>query len=59
MKLLSSVKDDTPDAERLAIQAAVRYFVLEDDAESDLNSVIGLDDDAEVVNAVLRHLGHG
>jgi uncharacterized membrane protein YkvA (DUF1232 family) len=57
VKLLSTVDAQTPPAERQAIQAAVRYFILEDDAESDLDSVIGLDDDAEVLNAVLAHLG--
>ncbi len=58
MKLLTTLKDDTPSERRLAIQAAVRYFVIEDDADSDLDSILGLDDDAEVLNAVLKHLGH-
>lgn len=58
LKLLSSVKDTTSEQTRRAIQAAVRYFIIEDDAESDRESVIGLDDDAEVLNAVLRHLDH-
>lgn len=57
VKLLSTVSDGTPAAERQLIQAAVRYFILEDDAESDFDSVIGLDDDVEVLNAVLKHLG--
>jgi uncharacterized membrane protein YkvA (DUF1232 family) len=58
MKLLTTLKDDTPEERRAAIQAAVRYFVIEDDADSDLDSILGLDDDAEVLNAVLKHLGH-
>ena len=58
MKLLTTLRDDTPEERRVAIQAAVRYFVIEDDADSDLDSILGLDDDAEVVNAVLKHLGH-
>ena len=39
------------------VQAAVRYFILEDDGEHDLESVCGLDDDAEVCNVVARALG--
>lgn len=59
LKLLGTVKEDTPEGHKRAIQAAVRYLIIEDDAESDTDSVIGLDDDTEVLNAVLRHLGHG
>lgn len=58
MKLLTTIKDDSTEERRRAIQAAVRYFVIEDDADSDLDSILGLDDDAEVLNAVLKHLGH-
>jgi len=58
LRLLGTLSDDTPEPTRRLIQAAVRYFVIEDDADSDLDSILGLDDDAEVVNAVLRHLGH-
>lgn len=43
--------------ERALAQAAVRYFVLDDDADHDLESVCGLDDDAMVCNAVARELG--
>ena len=49
---------DTDDARRLA-QAAVRYFILDEDGENDLTSVHGLVDDAEVCNAVARALGRG
>jgi hypothetical protein len=41
---------------RLA-QAAIRYFILEEDGEGDLASHHGFDDDAEVVNAVCDDLG--
>lgn len=58
LKLLSTLNEATPDTTRRLVQAAVRYFVIEDDADSDLDSILGLDDDAEVLNAVLRHLGH-
>ena len=57
MKLLTTIKDDTLEDRRRLIQAAVRYFVIEDDADSDLDSSLGLDDDAEVLNAVMKHLG--
>jgi len=58
IKLLGTLNESSPNSTRLLIQAAVRYFVLEEDADSDLDSILGLDDDAEVMNAVLRHLGH-
>jgi uncharacterized membrane protein YkvA (DUF1232 family) len=43
------------DAHRL-VHAAVRYFILEEDAEDDLASLIGFDDDAEVVTEVAEAL---
>ncbi len=58
LKLLGTVTADTSPDDRLLIQAAIRYFVLEEDAEGDLESVTGFDDDVEVMNAVLRHLGN-
>ena len=39
------------------VQAATYYFVNAEDASPDLESILGFDDDAEVVNAVCRHLG--
>jgi len=49
---------DRPDprAHRLA-QVAVRYFVCRDDGDGDLQSLFGFDDDAEVLNQVVRRLG--
>ena len=41
----------------LLVQVACRYFILEEDAEGDLDSAIGFDDDAEVYNAVCQYLG--
>lgn len=58
MKLLQTIGEATSETQRRLIQAAVRYFVLEDDIDGDLDSVLGFDDDAEVMNAVLAHLGH-
>ncbi len=43
--------------DRRLVQAGVRYFVLEDDAEGDLVSILGLDDDEQVLRAISRHLG--
>jgi len=58
LRLLGSLGEQSPESTRRAVQAAVRYFVIEDDADGDLDSILGLDDDAEVMNAVLRQLGH-
>ena len=58
LRLLGTLTEGTPERTRRLIQAAVRYFVLEEDADSDLDSILGLDDDGEVMNAVLRVLGH-
>jgi len=58
LRLVGTLNEDTPETTRRLIQAGVTYFVLEDDADSDLDSILGLDDDAEVLNAVLRKLGH-
>ncbi len=47
------------DAEcRALIRGAVDYFTLTGDASDDLNSDKGLDDDARVVSAAARALGH-
>ncbi len=39
------------------IQAATRYFFLDDDSEPDTRSVIGFDDDAAVANCVALAVG--
>ncbi len=43
--------------ERRSIQAACAYFIDEDDAIHDTLSVVGLEDDAEVLNYVATLLG--
>lgn len=48
---------DAPEPQRRMVQAAVRYFVLADDAEGDLVSLMGFDDDALVLEAVAAQLG--
>ena len=57
LELLADLGGGASDRESRLVQVAVRYFVVEDDAEGDLTSVVGFDDDARVVNAVLRLLG--
>jgi hypothetical protein len=39
------------------IVGAVRYFVKDDDAEHDLHSILGLDDDTAVLNYLLDTIG--
>ncbi len=56
-ELLASVGPQTPEPVRRLIQAAVRYFLEEEDADEDLASRSGFDDDVQVVNAVTRYLG--
>ena len=56
LALLGAMGAATPAEERRLVQAAVRYFVIEEDALGDLGSITGFDEDIEVMNAVLRHL---
>lgn len=44
------------ETDRRLIQAAVLYFVLDQDASRDSGSLLGLDDDARVLRAVMAHL---
>ena len=46
-----------PDDDRSWVVAACLYFVDEDDEEDDFSSIVGFDDDAEVVNHVAGRLG--
>ncbi len=54
--LLMAVTDATPEHTRRQIQAAARYFVTEEDGDSDFE-IGGLDEDAAVANAIAEHLG--
>ncbi len=54
---IKRAEGSTP-AQRRVIQAAVRYFILDEDASGDLESPVGFDDDVGVMNAVARWLGH-
>ena len=55
-RLLSRIDDSTPEDTRRAIQAAVLYYIIDDDEASDCWSVNGLEDDRLVMNAVLAAL---
>lgn len=54
--LLMAITATTPEHARRQIQAAARYFVTEDDGDSDF-AIGGLDEDVAVANAVALHLG--
>ncbi len=56
--LLDGWSTTLPEHTRRQIQAAIRYFVTEEDGDSDL-VIGGLDEDAAVINAVAAHLGRG
>lgn len=45
-----------PPQRRIVAAAAILYFVTSDDAEDDLGSSVGFDDDAEVLQSALRFL---
>lgn len=54
--LLDLVKQPDERARRL-LHVAIRYVVLEEDGDGDLDSPFGFDDDVEVFNAVVAELG--
>ncbi len=54
-QLLMGDSGFAPD-ERMLIRGAVEYFLLSDDADGDLENVVGFDDDVRVLNAVLRQI---
>ncbi|HVX19131.1 MAG TPA: hypothetical protein VHA73_13960 [Acidimicrobiales bacterium] len=44
-------------AQRATLRAGIEYFILTDDDENDVQSPIGMEDDARVANEVCRQLG--
>lgn len=54
---LSRIDARSPAPLRRIVQAACEYYVFAHDADADFDSVAGLDDDAEVANALLFALG--
>ena len=55
-RLLAQYEQYGDDQQRLIVGAA-RYFVHAEDAENDVHSILGLDDDVQVLNHVLDILG--
>ncbi len=55
--LLGSLTPDTPDDHRRLVQAACRYFVLDEDGDDDFDTGSGFDDDTDVFNAVAEEVG--
>lgn len=56
LALLDRLRDGMPDGERGVILAAVYYFIVDEDGESDTESILGLDDDEQVLDVVERVL---
>ena len=56
-RLLDALPADTSERQHRLTQLAIRYFVLEEDAEDDNDSLIGFDDDLQVAITVIEELG--
>ena len=56
-RLLEALPDHPEEKQHRLTQLAICYFVLEEDAEDDNDSLIGFDDDLQVVSAVIEELG--
>lgn len=54
--LIDGLREGPAEDQRRLVQAAVLYFLVEDDAEGDTSSLIGFDDDRLVVDAVWEEL---
>ncbi len=56
-QLLDVLPTEPDPAQHRLAQLAIRYFVLAEDAEDDNRSLIGFDDDLQVVTAAILELG--
>ena len=56
-KLIGALPENPDEHQHRLTQLAVNYFVLAEDGHDDKHSMIGFDDDLEVVSAVVRELG--
>jgi len=54
--LLDGLGPDSSKEHRQLIQAAVQYFIENEDEENDIESPIGFDDDLEVVELIAREI---
>ncbi|MEL7448246.1 MAG: hypothetical protein AAFN78_03505 [Pseudomonadota bacterium] len=55
--LVKALPPEPSERQHRLTQAAIRYFVLQEDADSDTESMIGFDDDLMVARAVADALG--
>jgi len=58
-KLLAALPEEPDEEQHRLVQLAINYFVLAEDAEDDNHSLIGFDDDLQVVVAVIEELKFG
>ena len=58
-RLLDEIDERMPEEHQRLIQAAVRYFIDADDSDGDVDSLIGLDDDVAVIEAVALAIDRG
>ena len=56
-KLLDALPPEPEERQHRLTQLAINYFVLAEDAHDDHHSLIGFDDDLQVVTAVIEELG--
>ncbi len=56
-RLLDELDDSMPEDHQRLIQAAIRYFVDNEDVDGDLDMVNGINDDGSVIEAVALTLG--
>jgi dihydropteroate synthase len=56
LKALVAEAGDYTGRERNLLAGAIRYFIHSDDANDDLASPTGFEDDAQILNAVCKHL---
>ena len=56
-RLIDSLDPTVAEEHHRLVQAAVRYFLIEEDAESDTDSLIGFDDDLLVARTIAAQLG--